>query len=237
MNYFIIPGNPPAVHFYQLWGSEIIVRVPTAKVKVSSYPKLEKNSNSESAMNEVLTAHLEQLMDFYNETKSPITIIGHSLGGNMALKILHQDMNEVVKKAILIHPFLKRPSKVGQIILKTAASFYDRDALQAGLIKNRRFLEYLSNDLPHVTNEEMEKAFHLAKHELIQIASDTNPLHIHPEKRDKVSVFYKHNDPWCPAGVIAELCEQVKLFECTEPHNFVTSKLHRHGLLDKILKY
>jgi predicted alpha/beta hydrolase family esterase len=237
MNYFIIPGNPPAVHFYQLWGEEIIAKVPTAKVRVSHYPKLAKNSNSENAMNDVVLAHLEQLVDFYNQTKSPISIIGHSLGGNIGLRLLHKDQNEMVKEAILIHPFLKRPSKLGQLILKAASSFYERDALKARLIRNRRFLEYLSSDLPHVTDEEMEKAFHLAKHESIVIATDSNPLHIHPEKRDKVSVFYKRNDPWCTAEVIAELREQVKLFECPEPHNFVTSKLHRHSLLDKILKY
>ena len=235
MNYFIIPGNPPALHFYEEWAKEIITKEPTAKVRVSHYPRLAKNSNSESAMNEVLAAHREQLIAFYNETNSPISIIGHSLGGNIGLKILHEDMNEVIKKVILLHPFLRSPEKNGQIILKAAAFFYGKDFLQSAIIKNRKYLEYLSESLPHVTNEEIEKSFHLAKHESITIATDRSPIHIHQEKRDKVSVFYSLKDTWCPLGVINELREQVKLFECTEPHDFVTSKIHRQSLYNKII--
>ncbi|HXH73562.1 MAG TPA: hypothetical protein VNJ08_01255 [Bacteriovoracaceae bacterium] len=230
MNYFIIPGNPPAVHFYELWGKEIMVRVSGSKVRVSHYPLLEKNSNSEMAMNEVLAAHREQLRDFYNETKSPITIIGHSLGGYIGLKIFNEE------KVILLHPFLKRPEKGGQFILKAVASLYHREIFQAAIIKNRRFLEYLSKDLPHVTDNEIEKSFHLAKHESILMAADITPIHIHPEKRDKVSVFYNRKDTWCTAGVIAELRKQVKLFECTEPHGFITSENHRQSLFSKILR-
>jgi esterase/lipase len=235
MNYFIIPGNPPAVHFYEQWGKEIIAKEPTAKVRVSHYPRLAKNPNSESAMKEVLTAHREQLIAFYNETNSPISIIGHSLGGNIGLKILHEDMNEVIKKVILLHPFLRSPEKNGHLILKAAAFFYGKETLQSALIKNRKFLEYLSKDLPHVTNEEIEKSFHLAKHESITIATDRSPINIHQEKRDKVSVFYSLKDTWCTVGVIKELREQVKLFECSEPHDFITSQLHRQSLFAKIL--
>lgn len=235
MNYFIIPGNPPAVHFYEQWGKEIIAKVPAAKVRVSHYPKLVKNLNSEKAMNDVVAAHLEQLMEFYNETNSPISILGHSLGGNISLRILNEDMNEVVKKAILIQPFLRSPGMLGQLILKAAAAIADREAIQAGLIKHRKFLEYLSRDLPHVTDEEIENCFHLVKHESKLIASDRSPIHIHHEKRDKVSVFYNRKDMWCSGGVIKDLREKVKLFECSEPHTFVTSGLHRRSLFDKIL--
>jgi hypothetical protein len=235
MNYFIIPGNPPAVHFYELWGKEMIARAPAAKVRVSHYPKLIKNLDSEKAMDQVFTAHLEQLINFYDETKSPITIIGHSLGGNFGLRILNEDMNDIVKKAILIHPFLKQPNKLGQVILKAATLFHQSDVLQTGLIKNRKFLHFLSDDLPHVTNEEIEKAFHLAKHESITIGTDRSPIHIHHEKKDKVSVYHKRGDIWCPAGAVAELREHVKIFECSEPHNFVTAERHRHSLFTKIL--
>ena len=40
MNYFIIPGNPPALYFYQEWQKEIKAWQPQAHVFVSEYPLL-----------------------------------------------------------------------------------------------------------------------------------------------------------------------------------------------------
>ncbi|MBA2404525.1 MAG: hypothetical protein H0V66_07130 [Bdellovibrionales bacterium] len=235
MNYFIIPGNPPASHFYELWKKELIALVPHAEVKVSHYPLLAKNANSVRAMEEVLEAHQKQLTDFYQETKSSITIIGHSLGGNIGLKLLNQDQNEMIEQVILLHPFLRRPQRSGQIILKAAALFYGRETIVSSIIKNRRWLEYLSKDLPHVTDEEIAKSFHLARHESQTISLDLGAIKIHPEKKDRVSVFYNRKDTWCPDDVIQELKAQVKILECLEPHSFVTSALHRQNLLAKIL--
>lgn len=238
MNYFLIPGNPPAAYFYELWNKEIVAIQAGAKAVVSHYPRLQTTSDSEEAMAKVLKAHREQLLSFHKKAAGPITIIGHSLGGHFALKLLHELHDEIdgpIQKVILLHPFLRKPETNGQIILKAVAKFYERERLQRLIIKNRRYLEYLSDELPFVTDEEIEKSFHLAHHESCIIATDSSPLIISQELRAKVSVFYRPKDIWCSPEVIANLKGQVPLFECTEPHSFVTKERHRRSLFAKIL--
>ncbi|MFZ4712552.1 MAG: serine aminopeptidase domain-containing protein [Bacteriovoracaceae bacterium] len=233
MNYFLIPGNPPAVHFYELWQKEIMASDPKAEATVCSYPLLPKNSNSKKAIDDVLKYHEEQFNHFQQKVSSPVTIIGHSLGGNFALRLLNRN-HKLIEKVILLHPFLRAPDIKGKIILKTVAALYPYENFQKNIIKKRKLLEYLSAELPHVSNDEIEKSFHLAYHEHKIIAPDKTPLMIDHEFRDKVSVFFKRQDIWCTDAVIKDLKRQVSLFECTEPHGFVTEEKYRNSLFLKI---
>lgn len=233
MNYFLIPGNPPAVSFYKLWQDEIKAKHPFAQIRVAHYPKLQRTRNSHQAMNEILSSHLDQLNDFHREITAPITIIGHSLGGNFALKLLDV-ADDKIHQSILIHPFLRMPKKKGQLILKTVAALHEFQPLQKMLVTNRKILEYFSDELPHVSDEEMGNSFHIAKHESVIISPDQSPVKIDHAHRDKVLVFYHNKDTWCTPIVINQLRGQVALHECSEPHGFITNQKERQTLFDKI---
>ena len=46
MHFFIIPGNPPAIHFYKLWAEEIKKEFPESFITISSYPHLPVSHDS-----------------------------------------------------------------------------------------------------------------------------------------------------------------------------------------------
>lgn len=234
MNYFLIPGNPPATHFYKLWGEEIRSLSPQAMVKVCHYPTLARTHDSATFMADVLAYHRQQLTRFYEECRGPITLLGHSLGGYFSLKLLEESV-DIINQTILLHPFLRMPQKKGQFILKMAGALQGQDGFQTALIKNRRLLEMLFNDLSFITEVEIKNTFQIAKHEWNIIGTDQSPPFIQHEHREKVQIFYHPRDIWCSPSVVKSLRDQVSLLPCTEPHGFITSQKHRETLLRKIL--
>jgi hypothetical protein len=64
MNYLLIPGNPPAVHFYEEWKNEIELSQKDFLTRVSSYGQLTKNNSISSKLDEMITHHHEQLENF-----------------------------------------------------------------------------------------------------------------------------------------------------------------------------
>jgi thioesterase domain-containing protein len=234
MNYFLIPGNPPAVQFYQLWGEEIIQHSTHAKFMVSQYPLLDQMSDSSKAMDLVFLEHLRQFRIFSEEVRSPVTIIGHSLGAHFALKML-EEQGESIDHIVLIHPFLKKPDLKGLLILKAAGAIHTYSRLQSGILKNRKYLEFFSEDLLSVTDDEILKSFHLARHESQTIAKNLETIEINPQDQKKICVFFTKNDIWCGEKTVKELRNLVKVIECEEPHGFVIDGKHRKSLYQKIL--
>jgi hypothetical protein len=234
MNYFLIPGNPPAVQFYQQWGEEITQQSTHATFKVSHYPLLDQMSDSSKAMDLVLSEHRKQFKLFSEEVRSPVTIIGHSLGAHFALKLL-EEQGVSIDHIVLIHPFLKKPDLKGLLILKAAGTLHSFSRLQSGILKNRKHLEFFSKDLISVTNEEILKSFHLARHESQTIGKNLKTIEIHPHNLNKICVFFTKNDIWCGDRTVKELRNLVKVIECEEPHGFVTDVKHRKSLYHKIL--
>jgi predicted alpha/beta hydrolase family esterase len=233
MNYFLIPGNPPAVHFYKQWQDEIHPTIPGSKTFVSAYPKLDKTNNSVQFMNLVHETHLHQLKKFHEVTKAPINLLAHSLGAYFALRLL-EDAPELINKAILIHPFLRAPGKRGQLILKTVALLQKVGPIPKFIIKNRNVLERFSQELTHITNDELEMTFHIAKHESKIIGDDLSDIKMQTHHREKIVVFFNKKDTWCTNQVVYGLKNQVKMVECHEPHDFIVNKEHRLSLLSKI---
>lgn len=234
MHYFIIPGNPPAAYFYELWGKEIESSQPGACTVVSRYSPLTETTNSKQAMVEVLNGHHLQLKKFCEKIGSPCTIIGHSLGAYFAMGLLENE-STLINKAILVHPFLRSPSLLGKLILKTVGGISYSGSLQQSILKVRKGLDYLHSDLKHVTDEEIRISFQLARHEEATIARDLNPINISKEHSEKIAVIHANKDTWCSPHSVAELRKSVKVYECLEPHAFVTKEDHRKSLFEKVM--
>jgi surfactin synthase thioesterase subunit len=231
MNYFILPGNPPALYFYELWANEIKKSRPDASIMISQYPEI-RNSDSASAMCVVHDAHQVKLKDYYNKTNRPVTLIGHSLGAYFALKLLESSL-EMIERVILIHPFLRAPALQGKVILNTLKTIQH---FHKPILRMRKSLECLAPNLSYVTDDEILKSFQLAHHESRTIAKDNSSVHIRPELRSKISVFYTDKDLWCSSKVIEELRKQVAVSECHEPHDFIIDSKYRQEMYQRILK-
>ena len=235
MRYLLIPGNPPAAHFYKLWGQEISSIQPGAEVRVSPYPNLSHTIESpDEITNQILAAHTANLANFYEEQKAPITIIGHSLGGHYALKML-EESRHMVEDAILLHPFLRAPHWRGKALLKSVRTMHRSAQLKSLILKGRKYLELFSRELPFVTNEELHSTFLICRMEDDTISKDKRPVVIEPSLKDKLKVFYAENDIWCSQKVIADLKSQVDINQCSEPHGFITDKTHRESLFNRIV--
>jgi pimeloyl-ACP methyl ester carboxylesterase len=235
MRYLLLPGNPPAVHFYEVWKKEILRQQPGARVTISAYPLLDRHLNSVEAMKSILQVHSRCLQDFQRESGGPVTLIGHSLGGYFALKMLEEN-SSIVEKAILVHPFLRAPTRRGRMILNSAKTVGSISILKQGLLGSRKVLEKFLKNLSFVSDEELLKTFFIAFHENETIGKDRSPLIIAPEIRAKIRVLYTRGDTWCPPPVIADLNGQVFLKECPEPHDYVVHAQHRESLFSKILE-
>lgn len=231
----MIPGNPPATSFYELWREEILQRFPDAQVKVSPYPLLQRSADSESAMNVVTECHISNLRKFHQETGQKANLLGHSLGGHFALKILERE-SDLVDKVVLLFPFLRKPESRGSLILNIFAALYPYEFLHLALMHSKEYLSRFFEDLAHVTDEELLKTLHLVKHERVIIAKNDEPVVIPQEHRAKVHVFYVKDDSWCTPKVLADLKTQVSMHERQEPHSFILKASDRRSVLSKILE-
>jgi hypothetical protein len=110
----------------------------------------------------------------------------------------------------------------------------EQDLFQRELIKKRKFLELFSKDFSFVADAEIENTFQIAKHEWNIIGRDESPVFIPPDLRGKVVVFYHQSDTWCSPKVVEDLRGQVTIFECLEPHAFITDSIHRQKIFKDI---
>ena len=233
MNYLLIPGNPPAVHFYELWKSEIESTNKDILIQVSPYGDILNGNDSFVQELEILSHHQKQLEKFQKNIGKPVTLLGHSLGGFVALK-LFEKCPDLIKEVILLHPFLRQPEVKGRLILKTVAALSKIDLIPKTLINNRHVLERFSTELPFVSNDEMKLSFKIAHYESESILKDQSPIHFDHLDKSKIKVYYHSQDIWCPSNVMAQLKDQIHSIECLEPHGFITEKKYRESLWRKI---
>lgn len=234
MDFFLIPGNPPAVYFYNLWKEEIRSKHPSANIFISAYPTIANTIDSTKFMHKVMLAHLENFNNFQKKSDNEITILGHSLGSYFALKILEQDPG-LVKKTILLHPFIRKPTSKGKLILNTVKLINQKSYLKKTILNNRHKLNLFSKEIAHVLDEELHQAIHMGFHESKTIGLDSTPLHFPESLKPKIMAFCHPKDTWCSQLVITSLKDQIKTTICYEPHGFITQKSHRDTLWGKIL--
>lgn len=234
MNYFLIPGNPPAVHFYEKWSEEIRSLNSANQAIVSPYPEVKPEPDSQAAMEKMTRTHLFQLEAFHDIVKGPVVIIGHSLGSYFALELLRKKP-ELVQKVFLVFPFLRKPGMGGRAVLEVASVVSMSANLQKFILEYRRLLHPLVPELSFVTDEELKKAAVIARHEARTIALDCGPLILDPDQKSKIMIFHTKNDWWCGVKFISKVPEGIKTLECPEPHNFAGNRGYREKIFQRIL--
>ncbi|MBS0653876.1 MAG: hypothetical protein JSR39_10190, partial [Verrucomicrobia bacterium] len=154
MHLFIIPGNPPALYFYELWAEEIQREHGKCSVYISPYPQLPNSDDSSRYLSDTALIHGQQLLNFHQVAKKKVVIIGHSLGAWMALELL-KEHDEIIENCFLLYPFLLRPSLKGRAILKSMRHLYRVPFIEDLLLGSRGILERFFEDLRYVTDEEL----------------------------------------------------------------------------------
>ena len=229
MKLFIIPGNPPATHFYEVWKNELLQLNPSLDIKISAYPQIKFQQSSHDFLKEIELYHEEKFLHFLEQSDTPSILIGHSLGAFFSFEILKRHP-EKIKKCLMLHPFLRRPNWKGQAILKTIHLVRRFEASETAFYKLKPALEKINSDLKHVTNEEVSISLKLAFHELEVIGKNKNSLQIPDPLRDKIRLIYTPKDNWCTRKTLDELKNQVIAQNLKTSHDFVVFPHERQAI-------
>lgn len=236
MNYFIVPGNPPALYFYQLWKQEILALAPQSAVYVSHYARLPWTRNSQQYLQQVAQIHIQQYLQFRAQVTGPIVLVGHSLGGWMALQIL-QELEDKVDRCILLQPFLTRPTWKGRAILSFVHSLHgERGIVEIIISQTRRLIEMFVQDLKHVTKDEVGSALSLAFHEKVVFGRAPIAPKAKLQNPKKLHFISSATDIWCPPQIVRELSQWMKHEAQIASHGFVVSSHERAEMLKMILQ-
>ncbi len=235
LNLFIIPGNPPALYFYELWAKEIKQEHPGCAVCLSPYPRLPLSGDASKYLNDVADMHGEKLGIFQRAVGQNVTIIGHSLGGWMALRLLEKH-NAIIENCLLLYPFLRRPSLKGRTILRLLYHFRQISSMENRLLKKRGVLEKVFKDLKHVTDQELRASLILAHQEHQTISRYKGPINIEKSLRGKLHVIYCDRDTWCPSRTVNEIKQSISCEKTNTTHGFITSAEERKVVLKALNK-
>lgn len=239
MNLFIIPGNPPAVHFYNKWIEEIAETHPDYGAFVSAYDT-NLSPSSPRYLEAVAANHTKNLEKYYLEVKKPITVVGHSLGAWMALKTLTAH-SKIIERCYLLYPFLQKPTARGRLILGLTHKFTKWRKFESAIIKSKPILSRIFTALDKVSTEEMRSTLRLAHHEHSTIANRRSPedlavKNLSPELAKKLRFIYCENDTWCPPELQKNLRKSLKNKKVYAKHDFIISSHERAQVFRTMLE-
>jgi pimeloyl-ACP methyl ester carboxylesterase len=231
VNYFFLPGNPPATHFYEVWGSEVRERSPQSRTAVAKYPLVEGYGDSQKYFEHLAQNVATQFLEFRERGPGPAALVGHSLGGYLALKIL-QAMPEEIDACYLFHPFLRQPEARGRVLLKLAHDLRRLSSLEKWLMRAKPLVSLFLPEARHLSSEEIHVFTQLAYHEHLSIAQDlTAPLIPH-DLQKKLHVYSTNGDTWCPPESISLLGTELRHVNGPASHNFVVKQAERDLVFD-----
>ncbi len=224
MRLFILPGNPPAQHFYRIWVDELRERVPSLQAQIAFYPlQVEATSDSLAYFERLVEALRAQLHAFTE--REPADLVGHSLGGNLALQLLERDFARV-ERAHLLHPFLRRPRPKARALLQLAYQVSRRAPVAEWLVRAQPWIGRFLPDAHALTADEIRVFIQLAGHEHRTIAQNRSPLLLDSALKPKLRAYTTPGDIWCPPNVVEALARGSEHMTGPVPHDFV---VHRRG--------
>jgi predicted alpha/beta hydrolase family esterase len=215
-NIIVIPGNPPASYFYDAWKKEL-EQIVSNEVIIDYYPSFEATTCS--------MAYLKQVEDFYVEkikNKDNVILIGHSIGGHIALKILEKYYDKIAH-CVLLFPFLHSPGFKGKFALETVNQINKQKILKAGFIG---LLSWLNKDIKMLTKNEMKSSLNFAFHEHKTIGRKKS-ITINPKLIQKITLYYTNKDTWCSKKVAENLHPELRTEFINIKHDFVVSPAQR----------
>ncbi len=212
----IIPGNPPASHFYERWKKEIEL-ITNQNVIIDYYPSFAETTCS--------ATYLKKIENFYAQSirrHKRITLIGHSIGGYIALKLLEQ-YHENIEQCALLFPFLHSPGKKAKCILVALHHLSNKLWLKKPFITS---LGWFYPNIRKLIPNEITSGLALAYHEHKTIGQEKS-IHISPHLHPKITLYYTHHDTWCSKKVLKSLHPQLRTELINVTHDFVTTKVQR----------
>ena len=227
----IIPGNPCAPKYYNLWKKELEKNRNIECIVAKSEVLFDKYLNPEEYFLE-LESYYEKFMEKYN-SKNPITVVGHSIGGYFALKLLEKYPKKI-QKVILIFPYLGEESEKARKKLQRVY-FFNKILVSKFVIKYNSFFQYFIRDMKLVSKRELIIAERLAINEYLFFKK--NRFNFDLVGNNKVFLLYNENDEWCTNEMVEKLGLLVDSKRVEVSHKFVLDESQRKIMAKNILFY
>jgi len=233
MKYFIIPGNPSAKYYYQKWVNELQEEYIFDEFKTVMYPLFSNELSPEEYFESMISFYEKEIKSYAQN--SEINIIGHSIGGYMALKALER-CPELIKKCIMVFPFMGNPAPVGKGMLRLT-SILENSKCGFDFFMNRvESLKFFIPPIKFVERDEFKAGIRLGHFERLYFAKKNALPVIDPKLKSKVVMYYNSNDNWCtPLTVNAMVTEKIKTEHVKAKHDFIVSASHRKTLTSIIV--
>ena len=222
----VIPGNPPASYFYEAWRKELNL-ITNNDVIINYYPSFDDTTCS--------LEYLKKVEDFYLEhvkNNEKVILIGHSVGGHIALKILEKH-HEKIEHCVLLFPFLHSPGFKAKLMLGALNQIKKRKFLKVGLAGFLKPLGWLYQDMKLLTTNEMNSGLNFAFHEHKTIGRKKN-ININPNLNHKITLYYTNKDTWCSKKVVQNLHPELRIEFIDIKHNFVVYPEQRKIMNNRI---
>ena len=215
----IIPGNPPARYFYEAWKKEL-ERTVNHEVIIDYYPSFDDTTCSLEYLKKIENFYLEEV-----KKHEKVMLIGHSIGGHIALKILEK-YSDKIDHCVLLFPFLHSPGFKAKLILGAINQINTRTFLTTRLTGLLKILSWLDKDIKKLTTHEIHSSLNFACHEHTTIGSK-KIIKNNPKLNKKITVYYTHKDTWCSKKVVRNLHPELRTEFIPIKHNFVVFPAQR----------
>jgi pimeloyl-ACP methyl ester carboxylesterase len=229
MQIFIIPGNPPSEYFYKIWKKELTddLKLDQDSVAVEYFPSFCMSLSSEAYYQEMVNFYKERLFSFIENNKSEeVVLIGHSVGGTIALDIL-KEHPEKIDKCVLIFPFLGKPGKRGRLVLNFVRALVKSTKMIPFIIKRRAFIDIINSEFSKISDDEIESSLKFAFHERETIGKIKKVNKLEPSIIEKVTVLTCPKDTWCINKYLYQAGLKSKMNHLEVSHDFVVESKQR----------
>ncbi len=226
MNLLLIPGNPPASHYYRQWIKELEAEGHFKSSHFHVYPCFEEEKDPRIYWDKVVEFYKQKLNEL-----DDVILIGHSVGGKVAYDLM-QMQPEQVRQCFLLFPFLRSPSLRGKLVLEGVSRLHRLVGTQF-FMKTKKPLSLFSRELANLTDDEVRTCLHLLFSERETMGKSKT---IAPFQTNRMKVYFTAKDTWCHSLTQEEIKHYFAHQELDLTHDFVLRPQERATLTSVILK-
>jgi len=228
--FIIIPGNPPASHYYKLWCSELNTQFPNYHFETFSYPKFEEDC-SQKYLDNIVSHYVEIISSKYPNQQ--INLIGHSIGGYFASRVLGK-LQDKIDQCFLIFPFFGKAKIQGRSLLNLISFIDQNEIIRNTFVNNKNILGKFWKELTHISEQELHSSTRLAHHEKLFFKSFESP-DLDEKLLSKLHLIYNSSDTWCSVVSVDKLKQSMNSTFIDSVHDFVIYPKQRENV-NRLLK-
>ncbi len=226
----LIPGNPAIERHYRSWIKEIETQRQVEISYATSYVSFSRRLDPVE-YDKAMCEHYESLL-LQLSSSDKITVIGHSVGGYFALRLLERYPGKI-EKVIILFPYIGY-STIKWLRYIWPLYFIDRFFPLAEIVSSgKNFFRKWYQDTEGISNQELTACLRFGVRQCAYFnkhAFDTRSVSLNKEK---IYFVYRENDPWCPKETI-ELLKPISNYkEVHLPHDFIERDNQRIKMIEE----